>query len=115
MQSTTSTSLCDTAIFMTVKMVIFRWEIVFFLIFAQNIEFGYTSEPVLTSTHYLCFRAKVRKIGMPCKPQWVVRGCRLHGYVVMMECVTTEASLSQLSSPAVEQYERRCPHVLDVV
>ena len=35
-----------------------------FLIFAQNIDYGYTLEPpeaVLTSTHNLCFRAKIRK------------------------------------------------------
>ena len=38
-----------------------------FLIFAQNIDFGYTLEPpqrggaVITSTHNLCFRAKIKK------------------------------------------------------
>ena len=36
-----------------------------FLIFAQNIDCGYTLEPpseaVLTSTHTLCLRAKIRK------------------------------------------------------
>ena len=36
-----------------------------FLNFAQNIDFRYTfghgSEAVLTSTHNLCFRAKIRK------------------------------------------------------
>ena len=31
-----------------------------FLIFAQNIDCGYT-EAVLTRTHNLCFRAKIRK------------------------------------------------------
>ena len=31
-----------------------------FLMFAQNID-----EAVLTSTHNLCFRAKIRKIGIP--------------------------------------------------
>ena len=36
----------------------------FFLIFAQNIDCGYTLEPP-TSTHNLCFRAKIRKIGIP--------------------------------------------------
>ena len=54
-----------------------------FLIFAQNIDCGYTLEPprrggsneypqaeaVLTSTHNLCFRAKIRKISNPCIPQ----------------------------------------------
>ena len=33
----------------------------FLLIFAQNIDCGYTLEAVLTSTHNLCFRAKIRK------------------------------------------------------
>ena len=34
-----------------------------FLIFVQNIDRGYTlePEPVLTSTHNLCFRAKIGK------------------------------------------------------
>ena len=42
-----------------------------FLIFAQNIDCGYTLEPprqggsVGTSTHNLCFGAKIRKIGIP--------------------------------------------------
>ena len=36
-----------------------------FLIFAQNIDRGYTLEPPLTSTHDLCFGAKIRKIGIP--------------------------------------------------
>ena len=50
-----------------------------FLIFAENIDFGYTLEPpridcgytlephrrVLTSTHNLCFGANIRKIGIP--------------------------------------------------
>ena len=31
--------------------------LIFFIIFAQNIDFGYTLEPPHTSTHYLCFRA----------------------------------------------------------
>ena len=36
------------------------------LIFAKNIDCGYT----LTSTHNLCFRAKIRKNVHPCKPQF---------------------------------------------
>ena len=42
-----------------------------FLIFAQNIDCWYTLEPpqlseaVLTSTHNLCFVAKIRKIRIP--------------------------------------------------
>ena len=63
-----------------------------FLIFAQNIDCGYTLEPpheaVLTSTHNLCFRAKIRNNEYPCKPQvhYIkvgVRGSSLHGHVIM--------------------------------
>ena len=36
-----------------------------FLIFAQNIDCGYTSFVGTTSTHNLCFGAKIRKIGIP--------------------------------------------------
>ena len=44
----------------------FHWKIFdIFLIFAQNIDCGYTAEAVLTSTHNLCFGAKIRKIGIP--------------------------------------------------
>ena len=35
-----------------------------FLIFAQNIDCGYKLEPPLTSTHNLCFGAKIRKTGI---------------------------------------------------
>ena len=38
-----------------------RKKLVFFLIFAQNIDRGY--EAVLTSTHNLCFGAKIRTRG----------------------------------------------------
>ena len=39
---------------------------VIFLSFAQNIE------AVLTSTHDLCFRAKIRKNVYPCKPHFTI-------------------------------------------
>ena len=35
------------------------------LIFAQNIDCGYAVASVLTSTHNLCFEAKIRNIGIP--------------------------------------------------
>ena len=40
-----------------------------FLIFAQNIDSGYI-EAVLTSTHNVCFRAKIRKNVYPCTPHF---------------------------------------------
>ena len=33
-----------------------------FLIFAQNIDCGYPLEPVLTSTHNKCVRAKIKQL-----------------------------------------------------
>ena len=41
----------------------------YFHTFAQNIDWWY-NEAVLTSTHNLCFRAKIRKNVYPCKPQF---------------------------------------------
>ena len=37
-----------------------------FNMFAQIIDCGYT---LVTRIHNLCFRLKIRKIGIPCKPQ----------------------------------------------
>ena len=53
-----------------------------FLIFAQNID----CEAVLTSTHNLCFRAKIRKNVYPCKPQfyYIKVGCK--GVFVTRTC-----------------------------
>ena len=71
-----NTPMQYTVISKVVKMKIFSRKIlIFFLIFAQNIDCGYTLEPphrsnrlteaVRTSTHSLCFGAKIRKIGIP--------------------------------------------------
>ena len=62
-----------TDIILVVKMKIFTGKkIDIFLIFAQNMDCGYTLEPprrlaeaVLMSTHNLCFGAKIRKIDIP--------------------------------------------------
>ena len=48
-----------TAFSTAVKNDNFQFKISF--IFAQNIDREYTLEPPLTSTHDLCFRAKIRK------------------------------------------------------
>ena len=44
------------------------------------------SEAVLTSTHNLCFRAKLRNNAYPCKSKfyYIKLGCKLHGHVSMM-------------------------------
>ena len=63
----------------------------FFLIFAQNIDCGYTLEPpcrggsiaeaVLTSTHNnLCFGAKLRKIGIPLHTQVLLYKTGVQGF-----------------------------------
>ena len=55
-----------TDIFKVVKIENFHENIFdIFLIFAQNIDCGYTLEPPHTSTHNLCFAAKIRKIDIP--------------------------------------------------
>ena len=82
-----------TEIFKDVKNENFQWKFLdIFLIFAQNIDCGYTLEPprlaeaVLTSTHTLCFGAKIRKIGIPLQTpfsiyKWGSRGYAFHGHV----------------------------------
>ena len=53
-----------TAIFIAIKKENFQQKnFDIFLIFAQNIDCGYTFEP--PRTHNLCFGAKIRKIGIP--------------------------------------------------
>ena len=47
-------------------------NLTFFLIFAQNIDCGYTLGPVLTSTHNLCFRAKIRKMNTSINPSFTI-------------------------------------------
>ena len=62
----------------------------YFSYFAQNIDCGYTlelSEAVLTSTHNLCFRAKIRKImfyyiKVGCKGVFITRTCYHDGWPV---------------------------------
>ena len=79
----------------TVKKDNFQMENDVFLIFAQNIYCGYKlelplNEPVLTSTHNLHFRAKIRKtIYIPVNPSLLYkRGFeevyKLHWFASMM-------------------------------
>ena len=73
----------------------------FFLFLLQNIDCGYTTvttasrggsnEAVLTSTHNLCFGAKIRKIGIPLyTPVLLLKsgvgggGYTFHGHVFLM-------------------------------
>ena len=64
-----NTPMQYTAIFHGCKNVHFQMNFFnIFLIFAQNIDCEYTLEPpeaVLTSTHDLCFRAKIRQKCIP--------------------------------------------------
>ena len=67
-----------------------------FLLFAQNIDLWYTLEPshcftgaVLTSTHDLCLRAKLRKKYTLLNPTFTIlkvgcEGCELYGHVGMI-------------------------------
>ena len=70
-----NTPMQYTAILHGCKKVHFQIQMNFFnifLIFAQNIE------AVLTSTHNLCFGAKIRKNVYPCKPHfyYIKVGCK---------------------------------------
>ena len=47
-------------------------NVTFFLIFAQNIDCGYTLNAVLTCIHNLCFRAKIRKVNTPVNPSFTI-------------------------------------------
>ena len=87
-----NTSMQYTAIFHGCKKRQFSVEFIFdiFYIFAQNIDCGYSLEPseaVLTSTHNLCFRAKIRKNEYPCKPQFycIKVGCK--GVYITRKCL----------------------------
>ena len=51
-----------------------------FLIFAQNIDCGYTS------THNLCFGAKIRKNVYPCKPKFYYINVGCKGFFVTRTC-----------------------------
>ena len=63
-----------TAIFNGCKNVYFQMKIFnSFLIFAQNIDHGKAiSEAVLTSTHNLCFGAKMREKYTPVNPSFTL-------------------------------------------
>ena len=57
-----NTPMQYTAIFHGCKNAIFQLNLFYYFhIFAQNIHCGYTLEAVITSTHNICFRAKLRK------------------------------------------------------
>ena len=100
MQHITQTRPCNIQQYFTaVKNVHFQMKFVnIFLIFAQNIDCGYTldfdlrrvSEAVLTSTHNLCFGAKIRKNVYPCKPQfyYIKVGCK--GVFITRTCFRDE-------------------------
>ena len=48
------------------------------------------SEAVLTSTHNLCFNAKIRKNVYPCKPQFFNRKVGCKGVFITRKCVRDE-------------------------
>ena len=73
----------------------FNWKnIDSFDIFAQNIDCGYTLEPLCLggSTEYLrhspCFRAKIRKIGMPLHTPVLLHKSKVEGGIYYMEMLS---------------------------
>ena len=105
-----NTPMQQTAIFHGCKNDIFRLKCFgYFHIFAQNIDCVYTLEPphcieaVLTSTHNLCFRAKIENNEYPCKPQfyYIKVGCKgvsIHGRVILMTGGFYKAQTTMTSS-----------------
>ena len=78
-----------TAIIHGCKNVHFQMKFVIFFLFLLKTLIVGTREMVLTSTHNLCFRAKVRRNVYPCKPHFYsikagCKGCTLHRLVRMM-------------------------------
>ena len=83
--TTLNTPMQYTSIFHGCKNVHFLMKIFkFFLTFAQNIE------AVLTSTHNLCFRAKIRKNVYPCKPQFYYMKVGCKGIFITRTCFRDE-------------------------
>ena len=88
--------------FLVAKIEIFiRNVLIFFLFLLQNIDCGYSLEPprrgvltsnrlaeaVLTSTHNLCFGAKIRKISIyPCIPQFYYIKVGYEGVYITRTC-----------------------------
>ena len=83
-----------TKIFKFVKFENFQKKIFdIFLIFAQNIDCG---EAVLTSTHNLCFRAKIRKIDIPLIPQFCYIKVGFKGVYITRTCYPDETILRHI-------------------
>ena len=63
-----------TVIFLGCKNLNFQMKknVTFVFIFAQNIDRGYTLEAVLTSSHNLCLRAKIRKMYTLVNPSFTI-------------------------------------------
>ena len=92
-----------TAIFHGCKMLLFRFFFIFFLFLLKTLIVGTRlnrlSEAVLTSTHNLCFEAKIRKNVYPCKPQiyYIKVGCK--GVFVTRTCVRDGLAMKNLFNP----------------
>ena len=104
-----------TEILQVVKIENFQWKFSdIFLIVAQNKDCGYTLEPpplaeaVLTSTHNLCFGAKIRKIGKPLHtPVLLYKIGVQHGHVFRMNALKRIGKEMELDYKAGENDTRR--------
>ena len=80
------------------------------LIFAQNIDCGYTLEPpqlepheaVLTGTHDLCFRANIRKNVYSCKPKFYSIKAVCKGVYITLTCFHDVTIARHLLKPPCE-------------
>ena len=82
----------------------FTGDIPIFVILLQNIDCGCSNEAVLTSTHNLCFGAKIRKIVLP-----------LHTPVLLCESVVSGVFITRTCFPDVSQTCRNTPKIEAVI
>ena len=61
------------------------------LIFGLDGCKAYIDEAVLTSTHNVCFGSKIRKLGIPCKPQFYYINLGFKGVHITQTCYPDNA------------------------
>ena len=84
----------------------------FFLFLLQNID--YLAESVLTSTHNLCFGAKIRKIGIPLEPQFYYIKVGFKGVNITRTCFRdVQVGYSKFTESYIKTSDKRYDLILD--
>ena len=72
-------------------------------------EFGpQIAEAVLTSTHNLCFGAKIRKIGIPCIPQFYYIKVGFKGVFIARTCFPDVRDLDLSQTEGIGTFRNVC-------